>query len=270
MQHHTVVQHRDISRLQQCSVLGELRSLEQDVVGLPLARLATRVHHRRTLLVDRTALSIEVRLVLIGIEDLHLVASHQINAAIAASLSLANDLRRHRELQMQLAITERLLGRYTTATHHGVTILHLPVAAFESREISPIKQHDGIRGSSVRIARIYHRRLRPHNPAQVLIHVLRSESHGDRRARREQHRYQSTTKRTGATHRRISSKNSTPKAISPATPSSPDDAATQFITRQRTASIRSSATSDQRRVSSSTRITFTAWPSTRFSSVQHR
>ena len=64
LREHAVVEDGEIRALEQLAVAVEHRGVEHDVVGLPLARLAARVHERRVLLVDRRRLAVEVGLVL--------------------------------------------------------------------------------------------------------------------------------------------------------------------------------------------------------------
>ena len=74
---------------------------------------------RRVLLVDRAALAVEVRLVVVGIEDLHFVAAHQEHTAVAASLARTFDLFGRRPLDVHLAVTEHVLaGDLSLAGNH--------------------------------------------------------------------------------------------------------------------------------------------------------
>ena len=88
------MEHAHPTGLRKRAVGIEPRPREQDVVGLPFARLAAGIHRRRLLLVERTALAVGVGEGSVGavfkrIEHLDLVLLHQEHARVAASLTLA-------------------------------------------------------------------------------------------------------------------------------------------------------------------------------------
>ena len=85
------------------AVLIEERAMIDDVIALPLARLAAGVDQRHGTAVQRPALAVRIGLVLIGIEDLDLVLALEEHAAVAAALAGALHLRGRRELDVQLA-----------------------------------------------------------------------------------------------------------------------------------------------------------------------
>ena len=67
------------------------------------------VHQRRPLLIDRGGLSVEVRLVLVGIEDLDFIGAHHVDAAIAPFLAVPFDFVGGGKFYVQLAIAEAFL-----------------------------------------------------------------------------------------------------------------------------------------------------------------
>ena len=60
-----VVQHGDETGCRDLAIVGETRGSKQDVVSLPFTRLAADIHGRWLLLVDRAALAIKVRFVVV-------------------------------------------------------------------------------------------------------------------------------------------------------------------------------------------------------------
>src|SRR3954470_21004842 len=71
--------------------------VKDDVVGLPLAGRPARVHEWRILAVDRRGVAVGGGDVVIRVEHLHLVSSHQEYAAVAALLAVAFGWRRRAE-----------------------------------------------------------------------------------------------------------------------------------------------------------------------------
>ena len=82
-----VVDRSDVRRRFHGAVVVKPRRGPNDVVNVPLARWSHRIHLWRCLLVNSPGLAIEIRFVLIGIQDLDLIRIHQENATVAASLS---------------------------------------------------------------------------------------------------------------------------------------------------------------------------------------
>ena len=85
-------------------------AVEDDVVGLPLARRARGVDQRRVLAVDRAAPAVGVGRVLIAVEDLDLVAAEEEDAAVAAALAVAFDVLGRGELEVELEVAELVLA----------------------------------------------------------------------------------------------------------------------------------------------------------------
>ena len=92
------------------AVRGFLGGAKDDVVGLPFARLATGVDQRGAVAVERAALAVGIGLVLVAVQDLDLVAAHQIDAAIAPALAAAFDGGGRRPLDVHLAVRELFFG----------------------------------------------------------------------------------------------------------------------------------------------------------------
>ena len=149
---HAVVQHRDPRPVDDLSLLVEFRGVEDDVVRLPLAGLARSIHQRRVLLVDRAGLTVVVSLILIRVEDLHLVALHQEYAAVAAFLAFAFHDRRRRPFDVQLRVAEFVGGDHVPSSWHhlDITVTHDPLCGTTLsrspvRKVPAVEQHDCVR-----------------------------------------------------------------------------------------------------------------------------
>ena len=148
--------------------------MKNDVVSLPLARRARRVHQRRVLAIDSRCLSIGVGLALVGVQDLRLIKPLQEDAAVAAILVLSFRRRRLGKLDVQLAIAE-WFARVDLARlwhHFKVAVLDFPFgrAAFfvgPLGKVFAIEKHHGVRWRAsrrilrARRGRIDLRRRRP-------------------------------------------------------------------------------------------------------------
>ena len=82
--------------------------VENDVVGLPFAGLAAGVHQRGLVPIEGATLAVGVGRVVVVVQDLDLITSHQIDSAVPATLSVAVYGRRRGELNMKLAVAELL------------------------------------------------------------------------------------------------------------------------------------------------------------------
>src|SRR5439155_19986067 len=100
----------------------ESRSREDDVVALPGAGLARRVHERWILAVHRRGLAVGVRRVVVAVEHLNLELAEQEDAAVAASLTVPLHLARRRELHVQLTV-----GELGLRAQHSLAGLEHPV-----------------------------------------------------------------------------------------------------------------------------------------------
>ena len=173
-----------VAALNQLAVGVELRRVEHDVVGLPLAGLPARVHERRVLLVNGARLAVEVGRVLVRVEDLQLVVVHQEHAAVAAALAAALDDRRRGELDVELAAAERLLRLDAAAAGLdgrdavGDDPRRRPAGgglADPLREVLAVEEHDRVRWRRTRSgARRHHGRLFRgigHLPRHALLRV---------------------------------------------------------------------------------------------------
>ena len=141
------MQHRHDRRLVERAIALDPRRREDDVVGLPFARLAAGVHHRRPLVVDRGGLAFGVRLVFKRIENLNLiVGAHQADAVVAALLALfflavlMFGVRGLGEFDVKLAIAEGLLGlQGFLDTEEGLAISYAQEVAQQSSASKPNK-----------------------------------------------------------------------------------------------------------------------------------
>ena len=77
-----------------------MRHVEEDVVGLPFAGRPAGVRQRRMLAVNPRRGAIGIGLVLVAIQDLNLILTHQENPAVAPTLTVAAGRSRLAEFQM--------------------------------------------------------------------------------------------------------------------------------------------------------------------------
>ena len=137
-----------------CSVFLEHRSRVDDVIHVPLSRLAHGVHERCGLLVDTSSLTVDISAVVVAVEHLKLIHTLQIDTAVAACLSLTVDVLRYAPLYVELEVVELLLGADVALAlvhgHHAVGYSPFGRTALRvlpCREVAAVKQHDGIRRS---------------------------------------------------------------------------------------------------------------------------
>ncbi len=126
--------------------------MENNIVRLPLPRRPRSIHQRRILPIHRGSRPIRIGPVVVRIQHLDLVKTHQKHAAIPAILTLADGGRGRCKLHMQLTIPKSLFRVDVSRLRHR---LEIPVAHFPfrgtsvflrpCREILPIKQDDRIR-----------------------------------------------------------------------------------------------------------------------------
>ena len=164
--HQSVVQRGDESRALERAVGIESRGSKEHVVGLPFAGLAAGIHDRRLLLVDRATLAIEVGLIDERVEDLQFIATHEMDAAVTATLTGAFDLGGRCEFEMQLAIAEALLRGDRVLGRRDFTVGDDPIlAALPSVHIRSAEQNDRIFGSRAHRSRINDFGFRPQDAA---------------------------------------------------------------------------------------------------------
>src|SRR3954451_5830833 len=131
------------------------------VIHLPFARLAIGVGQRRTLLVDAGRLPIHVRLIVVGVEDLHFVAcitragGGQEQSAIPPRLTRPRDILRNSPFEMQLIVLEHALGldvssRFVDSDYSVGDVPFSGCGAVLGRnplvEILSVEQNDRVRG----------------------------------------------------------------------------------------------------------------------------
>ena len=104
----TVMKGSDVGWRFESTIFVEAGCCPEDIVSVPFPRLAHHVSHRRRLFVNCARLAIKVGFVLIGIEYLELIHSHQENAAVPTPLSVSFDDCRSRPFHVHLAITKRI------------------------------------------------------------------------------------------------------------------------------------------------------------------
>ena len=146
-----VMDHGHARRLDDDASLVETWPAEVNVERLPLARGQARVGERLVLSVDRVRLPVGVSGILIRIEYLHLVLSHQENAAVPTMLSFALPRRGGGPLDVKLYVAEAVGGVEVSTLGYRlhVSIADDPVgrlSCFRSplAEIVPIEQDPGV------------------------------------------------------------------------------------------------------------------------------
>jgi WD40 repeat protein len=131
-----------------------------DVIALPLARLSNRVDERNPLLINASCLTVDIGLVVVGIENLQLVSGvaatgrRQKDAAIAARLIGPGDILGDLPFNMELEIVELAFGfdiaRAARLAHRHDSIADDPIGRrFITRvhplvQIPSIEQNDGV------------------------------------------------------------------------------------------------------------------------------
>src|SRR5204863_4357651 len=96
--------------------------------------------------------------------DLHFIAAHKVNAAVAATLAGSLHFGGRGELHVQLAVAELLLGSDRSPGRCRHAVVNLPfVSAFPTVEILPVKQYDRITRHAARRSGIDDRRLGPND-----------------------------------------------------------------------------------------------------------
>jgi len=125
---HAVVEDRHARRTRHLASGIETRAMKDDVVRLPFARRTARVHERRVLAENRGRLTIGIRDVVVRVEHLDLIPSHQKYAAVAALLTLADGGERCHPLHVQLRVAKAVARRDAAGVRHhlDIAVLHLP------------------------------------------------------------------------------------------------------------------------------------------------
>ena len=83
---HTIVHDDHVTWCHHLPIVGKAGSAEENVVALPLAWLAARVHQRDVLLVNARRLTVRISSIDIGIQDLNFVPALKKYTAVATLL----------------------------------------------------------------------------------------------------------------------------------------------------------------------------------------
>ena len=105
-----VVQHRESRGADDLPCRVKSRTMENNVVALPLAGRPARIDQGRILAVDRRGLPVRVGFALIGVKYLDSIEAHQVNPTIAAVLISAVRRVGSGPLDVELAVAKGLLG----------------------------------------------------------------------------------------------------------------------------------------------------------------
>jgi len=152
----SVVQDSEGTRLDSTTGRG-FGWMKNNVVGLPLAGLAARIHERGSVPVKCGGLAVRIGAVLITVQDLDLVASHEVNPTVPTALAFAFNLRRCGPLHVQLHGPKFLSSENVArVVDLGVSVLHAlasgcALSISPLRQVFAVKKHDGVgRRSSLR------------------------------------------------------------------------------------------------------------------------
>ena len=113
----------------QFSIKRKLGGLKQNVIDLPFAWLAARVDHGRILAVQGTRLPVGIGSIVVRIQHLNFEFTHEVNAAIAASLAVAFGLCGRLPFDVKLAGT-KVVDRVERTGSWGdfeVAVFNLPL-----------------------------------------------------------------------------------------------------------------------------------------------
>ena len=107
---YAVMQHRENRGADNLPCRVKSRTMENNVVALPLAGRPARIDQGRILAVDCRCLPVRIGFALVGIEDLDFIKAHQVNPTIPAILILAVRRVGSCPFHVELAVAESLLG----------------------------------------------------------------------------------------------------------------------------------------------------------------
>jgi hypothetical protein len=91
-------------RLQESPCLTEARSAKIDVVTLPFTWRTAYIEKRGILSVNRSSLPIGIGRVLVRIENLDFISTHQVDSTVTSTLTFTNHGQRCRPFDVQLDI----------------------------------------------------------------------------------------------------------------------------------------------------------------------
>lgn len=136
---HAIMQHGESRSAGNLACGVKKWAVENNVITLPLAWLATNVDQGFFPAIERACLSIGVGRVFIVIEDLYLVVTHQKDAAVATTLIISLDLGWGRPLKVNLAGSKFLFRLNVAGFFNALEcpIDHLP-DAWGSFVIGPV------------------------------------------------------------------------------------------------------------------------------------
>ena len=153
---YAVQNNSDIGMIQEGTVFLEYGSGVDDVIDIPFAGFPHRVGHWRRLLVYSTDISVDVSLVLVIVQNLHLVPVLEEYATVAAPLAAPGDALRDTPLQMELEAAERLSGDNITfaLVYSDNAVMDSPagVTAFAVgplAQVFPVEKDNGVRWGCV-------------------------------------------------------------------------------------------------------------------------
>ena len=141
----------------------ETRGREDDVVGLPLARLSRHVDQRRRLTVNGAGDAVGIDQAVVRLDDLQFVLAEEQDAAVAPVHRSAVGLRGRGPLDVQLTIAEVALGADLArlADVDRAVLDSAGLSAGPLVEVAAVEQHDRVGGRlSGFAARNDQRRLR--------------------------------------------------------------------------------------------------------------
>src|SRR5690554_2782311 len=114
----TVVNNGYLGRHQQYSIVVEPWAGKKDIICIPLTGRAHGIDKGRLLFINTCGLSVGVGPVVIGIQNLHLVFSHQEETAVTPSLAFSFYYTWGPPFQMNLYIAKGFFGFYSAGPGH--------------------------------------------------------------------------------------------------------------------------------------------------------
>src|ERR1035438_8647071 len=158
---HAVEEYRRVRRRLNSAIRTKDRRHPNDVVALPLARLSGRVDQRNPLLINTPCLPVGIGPVIVGIQNLQLVAGiaaagrRQKHTAVAARLVGSGDIFGNSPFNAELVIVEEALGfdiaRAARLAYRKHAILYGPISRRFVARVYPLVEVLSIDRKSTRL-----------------------------------------------------------------------------------------------------------------------
>ena len=130
---HAVVQNRESRGADDFPCRVKSRTMENNVVALPLAGRSARIYQGRILAVDCCCLPVRIGFAFVGIKYLDFIEAHQVNPTIPAILIFAVRRVGSGPLHVELAIAKGLLGFDVASARSYLEITVLQLSIWQAR-----------------------------------------------------------------------------------------------------------------------------------------